>query len=43
MLPAFTHGTKTVKACCDHERGDCEAETLVILPLVNVALTLTVP
>jgi hypothetical protein len=43
MLPALTQGTKTVNACSDHERGDCEAETLAILPFAKVALTLTVP
>jgi hypothetical protein len=43
MLPPFTYGNKTVKDCCDHDRGLCEAETLDIFPLENVALTLTVP
>ena len=43
MLPAFTYGIKTVRDCCDHDRGLCEAETLEIFPFAKVALTLTVP
>ena len=43
MLPAFTYGIKTFRDCCDHDRGLCEAETLLNFPSANVTLTLTVP
>ena len=38
-----TYGIKAESDCWLHEDGDCEALTLVILPLVKVTFVVSVP
>jgi hypothetical protein len=43
ILPPFTNGSSAESEFSLHDRGDCEALTFVILPLLKVTVAESVP